>query len=86
MVEQSLQQNEENPIPFLTPREKEVLGCLARGESNRDIAIMLNIEERTVRFHLENLYRKLNKRGRGKLQLWAWKSGFGQSDELSMLP
>jgi two-component system nitrate/nitrite response regulator NarL len=78
MVEQSLQQNEENPIPFLTQREKEVLCCLARGDSNREIAAMLNIEERTVRFHLENLYRKLNRHGRGKLQLWAWKSGFGE--------
>ena len=78
MTEQNLQQNQENPIPSLTPREKEALSCLARGENNREIASVLNIEEGTVRFDLVNLGRKLGVRGRGKLQAWAWKNGFGE--------
>lgn len=71
MIEQSLQQNEENPIPFLTPREKEVLCCLARGESNRGIATALGIAECTVNQHLQNIGAKVGASGARKLQAWA---------------
>lgn len=43
----------------LTDREAEVLGYLADGWSNEEIANRLGIGVRTVRFHLDRLYRKL---------------------------
>lgn len=43
----------------LTDREAEVLSYLADGWSNEEIADRLGIGVRTVRFHLDHLYRKL---------------------------
>lgn len=44
----------------LTPRESEILRLLALGQRNRDIAAQLWISEGTVKFHLTNLYQKLD--------------------------
>jgi DNA-binding CsgD family transcriptional regulator len=43
----------------LTEREREVLQCLATGETNKSIAAVLCISERTVERHVSNLFRKL---------------------------
>ncbi|PKN95013.1 MAG: DNA-binding response regulator [Chloroflexi bacterium HGW-Chloroflexi-6] len=49
-----------SPSPFnLTEREKEVLAAVARGERSKEIAIKLNITERTVKAHLASIYQKL---------------------------
>lgn len=48
----------------LTTREQEVLNLLARGMRNKEIARALNVSERTVNFHLANIYQKLNVSGR----------------------
>lgn len=44
----------------LSKREKEVLGLLLQGKSNKDIALSLGISDRTVEFHLSNIYTKLH--------------------------
>lgn len=44
----------------LTPREREVLKWLAHGKTTWDIAVILNISERTVKFHIANISRKLD--------------------------
>jgi DNA-binding NarL/FixJ family response regulator len=44
----------------LTARELEVLGMLARGQSNRDIGSNLFISETTVKSHLRSVFAKLN--------------------------
>jgi DNA-binding NarL/FixJ family response regulator len=44
----------------LTPREREVLMCLVKGHSNREIGEALYISEKTVKTHLGNIYAKLN--------------------------
>ncbi|MFT3928631.1 MAG: LuxR C-terminal-related transcriptional regulator [Myxococcales bacterium] len=41
-------------------REREVLAQLARGHSNKQIARNLHLSENTVKFHLKNLYKKLD--------------------------
>jgi DNA-binding NarL/FixJ family response regulator len=43
----------------LTLREKEILGLVAEGATNGQIARMLWVTEQTVKFHLSNTYRKL---------------------------
>ena len=43
----------------LTLREKEILGFVAEGATNGQIARMLWVTEQTVKFHLSNTYRKL---------------------------
>lgn len=44
----------------LTPREREVLALLSEGRPNKDIARHLDLREITVKYHLKNIYRKLN--------------------------
>lgn len=44
----------------LTPREKEVLNWVAQGKGCWETGVIVGISERTVKFHLQNIYRKLN--------------------------
>ena len=44
----------------LTERESEVLGLLAKGLANKQIAVALGISEHTVKFHVSSIYSKLN--------------------------
>ena len=55
----------------LTRRELEILGHLADGLSNVEIARKCWITENTVKFHLKNLFRKLAVRDRGQAMMIA---------------
>jgi DNA-binding CsgD family transcriptional regulator len=55
----------------LTPRETEVLGWIARGRTNGDIAGLLFISPHTVRKHVENIFEKLEVRTRTAAALYA---------------
>jgi DNA-binding NarL/FixJ family response regulator len=44
----------------LTDREAEVLGLVAKGLANKQIAVTLGISEHTVKFHVSSIYSKLN--------------------------
>ena len=57
------------PLSQLTPREVEVLRCIASGFDNLKIAACLEVSERTVRSHVSNLYKKLNAENRTQLAL-----------------
>jgi DNA-binding CsgD family transcriptional regulator len=56
-------------LPQLSKREKEVVTLLREGKSNKMIASALGISERTVEFHLNNVYNKLQVSSRVELVL-----------------
>jgi len=60
----------------LSAREYEVLEFLARGCKNREIAAALEIEERTVRFHVGNILDKLNVKNRTEAVCYAFRKGW----------
>jgi DNA-binding CsgD family transcriptional regulator len=60
----------------LTPREREVLGLLAEGCSNQELARRLEITERTARTHVSNLLGKLRLASRTQAALLAYQEGF----------
>ncbi|MEL6554126.1 MAG: response regulator transcription factor [Cyanobacteria bacterium J06621_11] len=54
----------------ITPREQEVLSLVAEGASNREIAGMLHIAEKTVKNHVSSLLSRVGVRDRTQLALW----------------
>jgi DNA-binding NarL/FixJ family response regulator len=48
-----------DPLQRLTEREREVLGLVAEGLSNKAIAARLSITERTVEAHVTQMFQKL---------------------------
>ncbi len=55
-------ESESEPLSHgpLTDRESEVLGLLAKGLANKQIAVALGISEHTVKFHVSSIYTKLS--------------------------
>lgn len=60
----------------LTPREREVLSHVLKGELNKQIAVILGIEERSVKRHRTNMMRKLRVKSVAELVHLAIESGF----------
>ena len=65
----------------LTPRELEVLGLIATGRRNREIAGRLVISERTVGNHISNIFAKLQVADRAQAIVRARQAGLGDSVE-----
>jgi DNA-binding NarL/FixJ family response regulator len=59
----------------LTRRELEILQLVAEGHSNAQLARMLWVTEQTVKFHLSNIYRKLDVANRTEASRWAQLHG-----------
>jgi DNA-binding NarL/FixJ family response regulator len=59
----------------LTARESEILALAADGYSNAQLAKMLWVTEQTVKFHLSNIYRKLDVSNRTEAARWAHRHG-----------
>jgi len=68
-------------IDRLTPREREILVCLARGESNKMIARTLDVAESTVKIHVQNILKKLNLASRVQAAVYAVEHGMGAGAE-----
>jgi DNA-binding NarL/FixJ family response regulator len=63
-IVQHFQQVQSPEIMSLTTRECEILGLLAKGHQDKEIAEMLQISALTVRTHLRNIYEKLHAKSR----------------------
>ena len=61
--------------PDLTQREREVVGLLARGLTNREIGTQMFVSESTAKFHVHNVMRKLGVRRRAEVAYAVGKYG-----------
>ncbi|MFE2330205.1 response regulator [Streptomyces sp. NPDC059385] len=83
VAEALLSQEEQNPPGTgrpgsLTDREREVLGLIADGRSNREIARALVLSEKTVKTHVSNILMKLDLADRTQAALWAVRHGLAE--------
>jgi len=62
---------DEDDASVLTRRELEILQLVAEGHSNAQVGRMLWVTEQTVKFHLSNIYRKLDVSNRTEASRWA---------------
>jgi two-component system nitrate/nitrite response regulator NarL len=65
----------EQPFTELTPREREILGHLAEGQSNKVIARHLDISDGTVKLHVKAILRKLGVHSRVEAAVMAVEHG-----------
>lgn len=73
------------PLPALTRRERDVLPLLARGLQNKEIAAHLGIRERTAKFHVASVLRKLGAANRTEAATIANQRGLLASSSESIL-
>ena len=68
ILPQSIRVTKTNKIfNLLTPRELEILSLLINGLSNQELADKLFVQEKTIKFHTSNLYKKFNVKSRSRL-------------------
>lgn len=72
-VRKAARDEDENP---LSPREREILSHIARGDSNKEIAQLLNLADSTVKIHVQNIFKKLNMTSRVQAAVYAIDHGF----------
>lgn len=58
------------PSDALSPREWDVIEHIAQGKTNPEVAHILGVSENTVRFHLKNIYSKINVANRTEAAAW----------------
>jgi DNA-binding NarL/FixJ family response regulator len=71
---------ERGPRQELSARESEILTCLVRGLSNKEIATELGLAEGTVRIHLSNIFEKMGVHDRTHAAILAVQRGFVHLD------
>src|SRR5579862_3212034 len=66
----------------LSNREAEVAELVSKGLSNKEVANQLFVTEKTVKFHLTNIYKKMNVKSRAQLIVWCLPHlGFVEKEE-----
>lgn len=59
----------ESPLAGLTPREEEILRLVGTGQSNKEIGLKLDLQEKTVKHHMTRILSKLHVRNRTEAAL-----------------
>lgn len=67
----------------LTRRERDILEMLVKGNSNKEIAELLYISEKTVKNHLTNIFRKLSVKDRTQAAVYALRNGLVKYEQNS---
>ncbi len=68
----------DSPLDTLTRRERELLASLANGSTNAQLAEELGVSVNTIKFHLRNLYEKLDVRNRAQAVALFLNEEFGE--------
>jgi len=76
---------ESSPFDELTPRETEILGLLAEGQSNKVIARNLGISDGTVKLHVKAILRKLDVHSRVEAAVMAVEHGLRAANQQAQL-
>lgn len=66
-----------SPLQALSPREEDILRCIALGQGNKEIARSLGIAETTVKIHVQHILRKLDVSSRVQAAVIAVEHGLG---------
>lgn len=64
----------------LSAREWEVLSHVSKGLTNTEIASQLKVSENTIRFHLKNIFNKINVNNRTEAAAWYFENGASRPD------
>lgn len=75
------EEKDDSPFSTLTPRETEILGLLAEGQSNKAIARNLGISDGTVKLHVKAILRKLEVHSRVEAAVMAVQRGFNKKED-----
>lgn len=70
----------------LSNREAEVAELVTQGLSNKEVANRLFVTEKTVKFHLTNIYKKMNVKSRAQLIVWCLPNmTFTEKSEMTII-
>jgi DNA-binding NarL/FixJ family response regulator len=73
-------------VAGLTRREQEILQFVAEGSTNGEVAKQLWVTEQTVKFHLANIFRKLDVTNRTQASRWAHEHGLLAEHSFNLVP
>ena len=77
-------QPDEDPLKLLTPREREIALAVAEGKSNKVVANLYGISDRTVKTHLTHIFEKLQVKDRVALVIYIQNASHLLSDYSQM--
>jgi len=75
---QSKNETSATHFPELTDRERDILACIAHGDTNTEIAEQLTISLKTVRNHISSIFNKLQVTNRAQAAIRARDAGLGE--------
>ncbi|MEA1962371.1 MAG: response regulator transcription factor [Bacillota bacterium] len=81
LLKELANQEPRKDIVKLTKREKDVLALLVKGSSNRDMAEIMFISEKTVKNHLTSIFRKLGVKDRTQAAVFALKNHMVEDED-----
>ena len=78
LFELTANKQEDDPLTALTDRERDILGLVAEGLTNREIGDRLHLAEKTIKHYMTNVLQKLHVRSRVEAALLAQKHGLAK--------